>query len=117
MPQSSSSYDRRRLIVWAILVVVIGGGFYLSNQRDTKITHDVAERSIDLNEFLRLQCSRDDYRDLVIIGALQDAKRRAQASIEDPFKRQFEVTRIQLSIDQIKSQRGDCLDTLPPVTQ
>lgn len=116
MPQSSSSFDKRKVVLYLAILAIVGGGFYLSDQRAAHVEEDLTTRSVDLNSFLRQQCSRDDFRDQVIIGALQDAKRRAQRSVKDPFERQFEVGRIQFSIDQIQATRGDCLRTLPPVS-
>lgn len=118
MPQSSSSkssIDYKKLAIWAALLILVGGGFYLSDQRTGKVEGSLTERSVDVNAFLKLQCERDEFRDRVIIGALQDAKRRAQRSIGDPFEKAFEVGRIQASIDQIQATTGQCIRTLPPV--
>lgn len=75
--QSSSSFDRRKLVLWGAIVVAIAGGFYFSDTRDKDIKEDATNRSIDINQFLRQQCARDDFRDQIIIGALEDAKRRS----------------------------------------
>lgn len=114
-PQSSSSIDKRKLVLYLAILVAIAGGFYWSHTTTDQLAGKQTERSIDVNEFLKLQCQRDDFRDQVIIGALQDAKRRAQRSLKDPFERAFEVGKIQYSIDEIKAKRGECLRTLPVV--
>jgi hypothetical protein len=123
VPQSSSNngYPKGRLFLFAAILLVVVGGFYFSDQRvakaDQEISEDVTNRAVDINRFLKLQCERDDRRDQIIIGALEDAKRRAQRSVVNEFERAFEVGKIQFSIEQIRQQKGECQRTLPPVTK
>jgi hypothetical protein len=115
MPRSSSSFDRRKILLYVAIVTVIFGGFYWSDTKDKMLAGDQVERAVDVNAFLLAQCKRDDFNSKIIIGALQDAKRRAQLSIKNPYQRFYEVGKIQYSIDQVKSQLGDCAKTLPKV--
>ena len=112
----------RDAIVIVAAVLVMAGAFLYSDHRHeeaTEKTEEVAEqqtdRSVDLNKFLRDQCKRDDYLRSIVIAALRDAQRRAQRSISDPTERGFEVGQLQLSIDNLASQQGDCYSGIPPV--
>lgn len=114
VPQSSSNVDGRKLAVFAVILAVVGGGFYLSNERTTQVEDKTENRAIDVNQFLIKQCERDEFRNQVIIGALQDAKRRAQRSIANEFERAYEVGKIQFSIDELNAQNGECRKSIPP---
>lgn len=95
--------------ILAIATVLGLAGTYNANKM---VEEEARNRINDINSFLRIQCSRDNYRDEIIIDALEDAQRRAIASINDPRLQAVEVARIQASINKLLNQ-SNCLFILP----
>lgn len=106
------------VLVGVVMVAGLGWSYQKQQQATNKVTAQQEEQVVfdtNLYEFLRRQCLRDDFRDSVIIRALEDAKRRAVSSIQDPIRRKFEVAQIQGTIDLLEGQAGQCLRTIPEV--
>lgn len=103
-------------IGYVILAVGMVLGLYFARDYSKQINQERINRAKEVNTFLVAQCEREEFRDAIIIGALEDAKRRAEASITDPVRKKFEMDRLQASIEKLQSQINECMEDIPPVT-
>lgn len=94
----------------ALLICIIANtGLLLLTARINEEKHN---RAIQVNTFLEAQCNRDALRDAVIVQALEDAKRRAQASLGGQEEIDA-VAAIQASINQLEIFGGNCTSQIP----
>jgi hypothetical protein len=101
---------------FAAILVGLGGNttIYLDGRAARSDAREArAERIARENQFFRAQCFRDRTFSLVIVQALEDAKRRAEASISDPVLLAQAVGAIQRSIDQLRILAGACAASIP----
>lgn len=94
-------------IGYFILTIGVSLGLYFSWDSNNKTEKIASQNSVLIEQqerFIIEQCKRDKLKDQVIVGALEDAKRRAIESLSDkPDKRDQAVAAIQKSIDGIKN--------------
>lgn len=95
----------------ALLVALIGtvGSIALS----ISIKQEKKARTKQVDTFLQRQCSRDEFRDGIIVQALRDAQGRAAASIGDPLVKHAAILKLQIQINKLETLHNKCISQLP----
>lgn len=99
----------RATLGYLILAIGVILGLYWNYEISQDLGSEKFKRSYDVNQFLYEQCLRDNERDLIIIEALKDARRRAEVSLQnEPALRNYEVGQIQEQINKLTPEEGQC---------
>jgi hypothetical protein len=113
----NGSVKAAMVVACASIIVALGGNatVYLDGRASRSgIREDRNARISSENQFYRSQCHRDEVFSAVIVQALEDAKRRAKASIPQGPDQDRAIAAIQRSIDQLTFIAGACAASIPP---
>lgn len=114
-PRGHTGHSGSRLAVAGYLVLAIGVvlGLYFTVQNTRKITNERADRSLDLDSYLRRSCARDKDKDAIFISILANAARQARVSDLTPRVRQLSVHNLETAIKGIKAIDARCITDIP----
>lgn len=106
---------------YVILAVGVCIGLYFATAASTDAkkaatiaANERAARSVELNRYLAKQCERDEDKDAVFVGILNDSLERARTAHIDPALRAAYIRKTSDDIARIRAVDRRCVADIPP---